>query len=481
MKTDTKQQNSIGRGNTGLAIKAGFWYVASSFLFKSIAFITIPIFSRLLSKSDFGEFGNYANWQSTFLIITSLELYNSLSRAYYDYKNDYNKYISSVTVLTFVSTAIIYLVFLLGKKWLFDIVQIPPQFVHIMFLTLFCGACKALFLARERTMYRYKAVAMISVIDTVIPTLIAVVLVAISSDSARLSARVYGTYLPSSLIGLMCAIVLLKDGRSFRWEHCKYALKISLPLLVSYLTMNLMTSSNLFVSKNLGGAEISAEVNMAGGVIHILTILFQALSGALTTWLMDNLEQGKLAKIRKESLVYIAGMAVVSMGVILIAPEIISILGGAKYASAVLLIPGFIFAALVQGITTVFTIILTYDKNVTKTALYTAILAIVNVAAKVVLFPHYGVYCLPAINVVTSLGLFMINYILVVRAGYMESIDILKYVATIIAAFVIVLVSKILYVHTILRYVVICFVFVCAVLAVCVFWKKLSSLIKKKK
>lgn len=64
MKTDIKQQNTIGRGSTGLAIKAGFWYVASTFLLKSIAFITIPIFSRLLSKSDFGEFGNYANWQS---------------------------------------------------------------------------------------------------------------------------------------------------------------------------------------------------------------------------------------------------------------------------------------------------------------------------------------------------------------------------------------------------------------------------------
>ena len=53
-----EQKQTIERGSSKLAIKVGFWYVVSSFLLRSIAFITTPFFSRLLTKSDYGEFSN---------------------------------------------------------------------------------------------------------------------------------------------------------------------------------------------------------------------------------------------------------------------------------------------------------------------------------------------------------------------------------------------------------------------------------------
>ena len=60
------------RGSTGLAVKAGLWYVISTFLVKGLSFITTPIFSRLLSKEAYGEFSNFASWQVLLLIITAI-------------------------------------------------------------------------------------------------------------------------------------------------------------------------------------------------------------------------------------------------------------------------------------------------------------------------------------------------------------------------------------------------------------------------
>ena len=50
------------RGSNGLALKAGFWYVISNFLVKGIAFITTPIFARMMSAENYGEFSNFASW-----------------------------------------------------------------------------------------------------------------------------------------------------------------------------------------------------------------------------------------------------------------------------------------------------------------------------------------------------------------------------------------------------------------------------------
>ena len=38
------------------ALKAGFWYTFSNFLIKGIAFLTMPIFTRIMSKYDIGIF-----------------------------------------------------------------------------------------------------------------------------------------------------------------------------------------------------------------------------------------------------------------------------------------------------------------------------------------------------------------------------------------------------------------------------------------
>lgn len=445
--------NQIERGNTVLAVKAGAWYVVSTFFLKSIAFITIPIFSRLLNKSDYGEFSNYANWQAILLILTGAELYNSLSRAYYDYKEKYDQYVSSVTILTLFITSIFYILFLLSSSWIYRIVKIPPQFVHILFFTMFCSACKTIYLTRERTLYRYKSVVAISAVDTVIPTAIAVVLVMLVPETSRLGARIYGFYLPSSVVGLFCAALILRRGRTFKMEHCKYALMLSLPLLLHYLTISLLTSTNTIIAKNIGGAEVSAEVSMATSILHILTMLFTSLSGALTTWVMDNLEQKHMDKIRRETLVYLAGLAAVSIGVILLAPELLAILGGSRYASAVVLIPGLVFAAYLQTMTTIFTIILTYDKNVMETAMFSGIMAVISVVAKVYLFRYYGVLCLPLVNIVVCLVLFFMNYLLICHAGYQQAVDLRQYVLVSVFVLPFVLFSSFLYEHNMIRWV----------------------------
>ena len=480
MSGNDSNTDTVKRGDSGLALKAGFWYVISTFLLKCIAFITIPIFSRLLSKSDYGEFANYANWLVTLLIITGAELYSSLSRAYYDYQEDYDKYISSVTYLTFFLTAICYIGFLICRPWIFNIVKIPPRYVHILFFTLLCSACKALFLTRERTLYRYKSVALISCVDTLFPTVISILLVWMSDDSSRLAMRIFGFYLPSSLIGFACACILISKGRSFRIDHCKYALVLSLPLMVHYLTISLLTSTNTIITKNIGGAELSAEVSMATSVIHILTILFQALSGALTTWLMDNLNQNNMAKIRKECSFYLAGLVVISSGVILLAPEFMLILGGARYASSISLIPGLVLAAYIQTITTIFTIILTYDKNVLKTAVFTSIAAVASIAAKVMLFPYYGIQCLPIVNIVVCSVLFFVNYLLVRGAGYQKAVNVWMYIGSALFILVLFLFSPTLYANRMIRYAVSAIGIMGVLTMLYLFKGKIFALLKKR-
>lgn len=470
------QESKLQRGDTALAVKAGFWYVVSSFLVKGMAFITTPIFARLMSEAAYGEFSNFASWQATLLIIAGAELYNTVARAYYDYQGNFDGYVSSITITSCLITMILYLICVLFGEWVFKIVAIPQQYVHVLFFVLMCQSCKQIFMARERTLYRYKTVAAMSFVNLVIPTTIAIVLVMLAPETERLSARIYGFYIPSALIGLCCFITLMKRGRKgVSFEHVRYAFKLALPMIVHYLTAYLLTSTNVIITKNVLGAEIAAIVSISSSTIHILTVLFQSISGALTTWLMDNLAQKQYRKIRRGSLYYGAGLALVALGVMLLAPEVVWVLGGKKYADAVYLIPSMVVAVTIQSMTTFFTIILTYDKNITKTAIATTIVAAMSLVAKVVLLKLYGYQALPFTNMVAFGILFAVNYLLVKRAGYAETVNI-KGLCLLIAALIGLMVcSYLLYRNRTIRY---CVVAAVAIAALFVVWKFRSHIMR---
>ena len=90
-------------------VKAGTWYTISNFLIKGISFVTLPIFARLLTKGELGQFSNITAWFNVLAIITTFELYSSVSIARFDFKDDLKKYISSNLVLGTIITSIFYL------------------------------------------------------------------------------------------------------------------------------------------------------------------------------------------------------------------------------------------------------------------------------------------------------------------------------------------------------------------------------------
>ena len=66
-----RMDNSTKKRSSGVVLKAGIWYTVSNFVFRGMAFITTPVFTRLLTKGEYGDFSNFASWMSILVIITS--------------------------------------------------------------------------------------------------------------------------------------------------------------------------------------------------------------------------------------------------------------------------------------------------------------------------------------------------------------------------------------------------------------------------
>ena len=97
--------------NNKMALKSGMWYTASNFLVKSIAFLTTPIFARLMTKSDFGLYNNFTSCLTIVTICVTLNLESTLISARYDHEDRLDEYIFSILTLSTLSAIFWLIVF----------------------------------------------------------------------------------------------------------------------------------------------------------------------------------------------------------------------------------------------------------------------------------------------------------------------------------------------------------------------------------
>ena len=80
---------------------AGAFFVFTQLLVRGVTFLATPLYTRLLSTAQYGEVRVYESWLLIIVPVLSLSLYKSVTRAKFDFKNEYNEYVSSVQGLSY--------------------------------------------------------------------------------------------------------------------------------------------------------------------------------------------------------------------------------------------------------------------------------------------------------------------------------------------------------------------------------------------
>ena len=100
--------------NMPIQLKASLWYTICNFFQKGISFIVVPIYVRLLTTAEYGEWSVFQSWRDILIIFASLNLYAGVyTKTIVDNKGDRDRYTSSMQGLgTIISLALLILYFI---------------------------------------------------------------------------------------------------------------------------------------------------------------------------------------------------------------------------------------------------------------------------------------------------------------------------------------------------------------------------------
>lgn len=432
-----------------LAITAGVWYIVSTLLSKGISFITVPFFTRIMPKASFGEFNNYASWQSILLVIFGLELYNTVNRAYYDFRDTFDQYMSSVCSLGVTVGIVLSAVMCIFQEQFAALFSISTKYIYILCIYLTVFPPYYLLLSKNRILYKYKATTLITLVAAIASTGIAFIFVSFAQD--KLAARIYGQYIPMVLLGVGCLTVLLLRGKYVGTKYWGYALKLAVPLVCYYFCLYAMNSSSVTFSRRFYGAEIAAVVSLAVSCSHIITMLNQAINNAWAPWLYERLNQKKYREISKAYGGILAIYGFMVMGVMLLGPELTKILGGSNYTESATLVPVCLLVGSAQLLNTLYVNLMTHKK---KTQVIMSVTMVFSIACLIlkflfvqwlpyeyIMYPDLIAYC--GIEIALTV---------ITKRYYNATVYPMRYIAIYIGSLAaVMLLCRILYAHTLVR------------------------------
>ena len=121
-----------------------------------------------------------------------------------------------------------------------------------------------------------------------------------------------------------------------------------------------------------------------------ITTAWTAIQGSLSPYVMKNLKKKQYEPISRVGISCIVLFSVLCIAVCVIAPEIIQILGGAKYQESIRLIPPLIAAVLFMEMYNLFSFVEFYHKKTTAIMFATMGAALLNVVLNLIFIRLYG-------------------------------------------------------------------------------------------
>lgn len=429
---------SSSQGNTpnaSVAAKSVIWYTVCKFLFKAITFLTTPIFARLLTKQELGDYSNYLSWVLILIVLTAWDLQTSIIRSKLEHDADMNSYVISILVLTTIVTAVFYVSFLIFPEFYENLMQTDAKYIHVMFAYLFATPAYDMLITKQRAYYHYKMFVLLTGITIVSSTLLSVLLVIIMDD--KYAGRVYGSMLPYVVIGLIIYIYLATRGGKVKLKYWRYATVICLPLVPHLLSFNLLSSSDKIILTQISGAEYTAIYSIAYNCYAIATTLQSSMVQALGPWLMDNLHAKNYRGIRKGANNFFLIFTALIFGLLLLVPEVIWIFGGEQYAAAVYCLPPLLMSICFQFAYTMYVNVEFFMKKTGGVAMATMLAAAANIVLNYWLIPkapEQG-YIIAAYTTLVGYALMLLFHYLLVRRMKMSFVYDLRSFLAILTAF----------------------------------------------
>lgn len=400
-------------------VKAAFWSVVANVLSKGISFIFTPLYTRILTQEEYGFFSLFSSAHAVIMIFATLNLgYGGFNNGMLKYPDDRYRFISCMQGLGLVSCCICFCIFLILQKPFIAWFGIGFNDICLIFLIMMFYNSQVCWMQYQRYIFRYKALFLISLSISILTPLISVMSIHIVSE--RKYALVIGFSLVQIGFNFVFFVLNYVKGKSlYLKEYWMLGLRMNVPLIPHYLSTIILGQSDRFMINYYCGEAKVAIYSLTYSLSLMINIFVNAISATLTPWVYQKIKEHdvkSVSLVSRSLLVLLSGIVIFC---ILVAPELIWILGSESYMEAKWIVAPVMLSCFYSMVYSLFGIPVFYKEKSINIMLSTLLSAMLNILLNAIYIPKYGFAAAGYTTMVSYLFLafsYFINMILLTKS-----------------------------------------------------------------
>lgn len=373
-----------------LTVRVSTSYAICSILQKCLSFISLPLFTRLLSTEQYGQGTIYYSWSGILMIFLTLNLaYGSFETAMVKFDDRRAEYISSLQGLCIVLSCTFLLIYFPFRERLNQLFELPTILVLILVSEIVFSTSTQFWMGRNRFEFKYKSVVAVTLLSSILSLFFAFLLVSCTEEKGY--ARIMGAAFVNIIVGLLIFVHNTRQGKKlFNKEFWKYALRFNVPLIAYYLSQVIFNQSDRIMISHMVGTGEAAMYGVAYNLAMILNFILNAINGAYVPWMYGKIKEGKGEENRSVSIVLIVLIGLMILCIIWFAPEIILIMAGKRYEAAIYVVAPVAMSLFLLFYCQLFINVEFYFEEKTMLVYGSIGAAILNIVLNYLLIPVFG-------------------------------------------------------------------------------------------
>lgn len=378
--------------NMPVQVRASLWFLICAFLQKGISTITTPIFTRLLTTAEYGQYSVFNSWMNIVTVFVSLNLSGGIFvQGLVKYEETRKRFISSFQGLNVMLVLIWTGVYLVFSDFWNGITGLTTVQMLAMLLMIWTAAAIHFWSVEQRVDFKYRRLVLTTVIMSIAKPVIGIILVMNATD--KVTARIFGLVFVQLIFGMIFFCVQMWRGKVFfdagMW---KYALLFNIPLIPHYLAGTALNSADRIMIGRMVGEEAAGIYSLAYSVSLIMTMFNTALQQTIEPWLYQKIKAKQteaLPKIAYPTLLLIAALNLV---LIALAPEVVAVFAPAEYYDAIWVVPPVAMSAYFSFAYYFFVVFEYYYEKTGYISVATMIGAVLNIILNYMFIRKFGYY-----------------------------------------------------------------------------------------
>lgn len=372
--------------------RVAFFNILSTLLLKGISIFTAPLFSRLLGTGGYGVTSIYSIWAGASAIVLPMQTQGTLVNARIEYdESQQDKYHSAAMGLSVTIFAAFAAVILLFARPIASALKLETFLIYFMLLQAF-GTFSVSFLSTKFT-YEFKAGwnMLLSLGITLTTLVLSVVLILQLPRDINYYGRIAAVSLTYGIIGIPACIWVLARGKTFfRRDYWKFCLYLALPSVFYNLSDLILGQSDRVMLQQMLSASAVGQYSLALNFGGIMFTIFGALNKCWTPFFFDDFKEGKLDRVHSQGKNFLELFTVLSVGFILLAPEVYHIFASREFWDGTVLIPIFVSSYFLNFLCTFPVNYEYYHKKNKTVAVVTILSSLINIGLNYILIRRMG-------------------------------------------------------------------------------------------